>query len=466
MTRFAVVFSGPAANTVSTADVNQRNLSCLKLTGQVSFPYTLAQLKQGVSISVAPGSYTVQIVGYSGVPGTPTTIAQIFSDSSSLKSFAIANALLDTTATSSVRLTSTYVKATATDLIAACPTPQNGLQSAYSTGNELYLMSYSGTEWDESLVASPQILGSYSLNVDSQRTAHVSYIDASSGGYVLKYAQKLNGNLTFDTIRVAGENSPHAIVTDFGGTTYVLTKDNPSNQTRARLFRKASGWIDDGVRLNQSNNIADIQLAASSINNALVAVSASVLSGDPVHVEYRDPSEAWTTIGDFSSAGAYNCDNGTTNLHASFDSLGFAHIVFECIGPQVHLGYLTNRSGAWASYDLTPSAIAAQTTGLSLSLDSDNDLHVLFAVQNSVRYIKGDLDTLTFTPVESVFDSTVTLDRVTMKAAGPNEIRALFMEHEGGPYRIYPLEKRQNIWEVGLLITSTPAPALLQMPIF
>jgi len=465
MDRFAVAISGSVGGTLAASEVGNRSLDCLNLSGQVSFPYTLAELIEGVSITVAPGEYRFTIVGFDGVTGSPSTVGQMFGTSANLTGFIIAQASFSTVTSPNVTLTSLYQPASATDLLTACPAPAGTLHTLFNMESSLQYLKYASGVWSYSTVSGTLIGDYFGLAVDSLGVAHVAYAESDGGQEPVSYANNSTGSFIPNTVYSLTSFFPFDLaVTGDGVRNFMGVL--PTNFLEVALFPNSGGsaWIPGPSVLSTASGSFSRVRVKEGPENTLIAVALTNFGPPSVHVAMRDTSGIWGSGGVLTTAGAGSCSVSINSANAVIDAYGFGHLLFLCdSGPSAtRLGYATNRTGAWVTADITGAVLAAKVP--SFTIDQADTLHAVFvSVGNLVHYLSANAITGNWSPTELALSATGPVDGVAVGAFGPQEIHVVYAEDDGGGTTSLRTAKKTNgQWASGSPIgVNLPASVLL-----
>ncbi len=379
LTHFAIAATSGVSDSLTSAIVKNRSLVCLNATGQIAFPYTLSQLKSGASVAIVPGSHRFTILGFKGVSGQPTSVAQLFSDSPSLQAFVVAQVSANTLTTSSVAMQSTYISGVTTDLLVACPFAAQ--HAIYNISGGVHYTKNAGTDW----VSTPIVNGANeSLFVDNQGVAH-----ALVGSTTLRYLNNRSGGFTYIGAEVT--NAAVAVsgiaLTSLGAVNVLAGRAGVN--TDARVFtRDAAGtWSDSVAVLTTPNNFTELHLRIGP-EDTLLAFGTKQSIPAFAQVNTKAIGGVWGTAIDIVSAGSQTCSSSTSNISGAVDSVGNAHVIYRCqvttAPDKYYLGYATNRTGSWMT-----SAVGTATDSLgftSLAIDASNNLHAIYVVSNAAYY--------------------------------------------------------------------------------
>ncbi len=434
--RFAVAISNGPPDSVTSINVQGRNRDCLKLRGLVAFPYTYDELRAGVQIPLALGSYHVAIVGYSDLTGSPTTIEEMFSGSSSLKSFLIAEDDYDTSASSNVVLTSTYDEVTTADLMASCPVPGSAGRITLAIVDDILKIGKnldSTPSFTNILVEqSPQ---RPNLFVEESGTINLSYMVAAPS-YQVRYAVDTGAGFVDELVHNHSELGPTAVARDEGGRLTVFYRD-PADPTKANVRSKVGlGW---GPEIN----VLDSALAfpydklelVPAAGNQLVATGISTTGAALIDVRIRDSLDNWGPLVSISNAGAVACDNAIDSYQTKTDSAGFVHIAYRCASASgTYLGYATNKSGSFTDVAISPGPLAFGMNQVALDIDSTGQLHILYTATNGLHYVTGSIALGTFSNDDVVLPQTDESVGITFRALGPSSLFVLFTSNGAEKY--------------------------------
>ena len=456
MTHFAVAISSGPSDSIASSDVQGRSVSCLKLSGTVFFPYTLAQLVGGVTISIPVGSYHFAIVGYSDTAASYSSVATMFSGSPALKSFLIAEGDFNTAATKSVTLSSTYVAATAPDLIVTCPVPGVGGRHVLArVGTDPVHLRRPNASWIQSLIIDNPT--SPSLVTDSVGAAHLGYA-LTSGIDEMKYANDVSGSFATEQAFPLSGSAITAIAIDNGSPIVLFA--NPANTEQAVIRRRAGlgSWSPQAAVMSTpsaSGGFNTLRLA-SAPGDLMYAAGTFGLAGTGVIVASRDAGGTWTDHGEINTAGAEDCTfGGVTDVRLKTDAAGKAHIVYRCESiAGTHLGYLSNRSGSWQTQALTPGPLAFTYGGLAFDIDPSGQMHVLFGAGTLLFYFQGDTTSGLFTGPNQVLDVGIQVGDVAIKAFAAGVLTGLYVINSAGLDAMYPFDKNPG-WSTGSLVLSS-----------
>ncbi len=459
---FAVVVSGGGLSpTVTSAGVGNRSLQCLKLDGQVSYPHTLAELTAGISLSIPLGTYRISIVGYSdGIQGN-TSIGSLFSAIPSLRSYLIAQGDFNTVASHVARLPSTYVKASAIELVAACPPQASGLYATY-TQNSFFgvLKKINGTWSTDSVGSVATNLGNFAL--DSSGFADFVYTLNLAGPTQLYYSSNRSGSYVETTISSAYDPSfPADIAIATNGTKYMVNVD-PLATNKLQLRSKIGSGaftLENSSLMAGVATLSDARIVAGPSNRLLVLTADATYIG----VRVRDDQGVWSSTQTLLTAGSFSCSGGLRRPHGLIDGTGTAHIVYLCYSAATtgRVGYANNRSGTLATRDLSS---ISYSNFANLSLASDGTyLRVLYGTDgNVVQYQKGDLATGNFTqPVPSFSAVGGLIGGVAIASPSSTDTRALILNSGAGLAKITELALANEVWtEVGTVVSGSSSFAL------
>ncbi len=470
MGRFAIVVSNGLADSVSAGDVLLRNRDCLKLRGQVTFPLTLSQLYSGVSIPIPLGSFHIAIVGYSDAIGSPTTIAGMFGGTPGLKSFLIAEGNYNTVVSNKVQLRSTYVAATATELVTACPIPSPGtdLQTLSVVNNLLYwTRNKGGAGWalDEPL---PGLVVSLpGFFVDADGTAHISFMK-SAAGFSIGYANNGTGTFVEETVAAAvSDQTPSAVARDGSNALWVIHR-NPdvANQVITRL-RSPNGWDAPSTVMITTTTVQSLKLIALAGNNKMVASAQTVTSGNPIEVAVRSGVGAgtWAASGSITTAGGQTCNAGVGPYAVAADRDGYVHFVYQCAnGTGNYLGYATDRTGTLTTYNLSSTSLGATVSGIALAVDPSGELHVAYTTNVGVFYFRGPASTVNFEAASLVYNGTDTLLGIQFKAFSHTSVAGLISSAGSSKY-LRPFDNAAG-WQLNGYLSNGILSLVLPVPLF
>ncbi len=175
MNCFGLVVNG-APGAVTSSQVGGRIPSCLGLNGAFYGPYSYAQMKAGVSITLPPSTYGFSLVGFSGVVGgnCGSSLSALYANDATPQSFAVGSVVnADLREQKTIVIAGTeYNPATAVDRTASCPVPSlnctgasicDTFNAANGTPNSGRFTEIGGSDWI------PVNLDSSALNVQNLR---------------------------------------------------------------------------------------------------------------------------------------------------------------------------------------------------------------------------------------------------------------------------------------------------------
>lgn len=453
---FAVAVSGVAANSLSQSNVGNRSLSCLKLTGQVSFAFTYAELLAGVSIVLPLGQQHLTLVGFSDVT-SPGSVANAFAQGG-LRTFLIAEGDLNPSQSQTVRLTSTYDSGTATNLVAACPPSTTNLYGVAQENERIYVVKNDGATWTYQAVTNTQ---SFFPNffVDSFGKLSLGYLHAVSAVPNLAFGHEITG--LFSPELIASYATPSKIDTaqTSDGAIYILAPLQATASTLG-LYRRAgpNSWsYDQDILVSGSSTYSDVSLIAGP---SRTLIAAALRSGSPpvLHVRMRNSAGTWESAQIVSSAGAQGCAAGLFSPYAAIDSGGFGHAVYRCAsGGGTYLGYATNRiAGAWSNFNI---AGPDNTMGKpAIAIDPAGGLRAIYSVSGGLKYMSGDSAAATWNAPEPFQATLLPLTEFAIASPTVTKVEVLVGTNDGSDDVLLPLTLTNGtISAVGGVIHTTPS---------
>ncbi len=413
MTHFAVAISEGIANSVSASDTQGRDISCLKTVGQTTFPLTLSQLLSGVSISVPVGTHHIAILGYSGTTASHPTLASLFAQRPVAKSFVVAEGDFNTVTDTSVRLTSSYDKNTATDRLVYCPLPPEGAQGALLVGDTAMRFKLQEGTWVRTDIGSG-VVSVPGFHVDVSGVAHASFSFGSSVGYGNDSAGSFGNALIPTAI------GPTSLAVASNGEVWVAAAvDVDPSQVGAYL----AGVGYSATALNSGGTPFETAHLRAGPDNRLLAFGR----GNRVLRVATRTSGSWSATTSFSAAGAHSCSNVLDSEQGAFDPQGHAHLVFRCDNSTSRLGYATNRSGSWQSYMLGDETVVGPT---SIAIDAAGNLHIFYSATQTIKYTTASVPDYVFTEPTELYTHSDTMVGIVVSAISPTRFRGWF--HSAG----------------------------------
>ncbi len=243
---FAVIATGNVAPTVDSATVKGRNVQCLYLDGQVTYPVSYKQLTEsGFSINLPTGTFRFTIVGFDTPPSGQTTLAALFNQATIPAEYFVARGTADT-ASGKVSLTSEF-DSNSGDRLQACPAPAPGdftLKSAY--------LGFSGVSGSSSLSFTFGEAGIPPVNVTGSTMSEISSLigahELNSTGLGINH-MRLDGIFTppanlnaYNSLKVEAYGKSGITPEDGEGLCTYLSNLGPAFQIRA-FKRTGFSWI-------------------------------------------------------------------------------------------------------------------------------------------------------------------------------------------------------------------------------
>ncbi len=469
MDNFAVVIRGSLSNTLRTADVGRRSLSCLHLNGQVAFPYTLSQLRQGIQLTIPHGSYEAEIVAFDSVTGSPPTVTAMFSGSASLASFPVAKSSFNTLTSTNVRLTSTYTGGTL-DLLPQCPVPQGVVHSIILSEGDVKYLSRQNETWTMTTIDSERAATHGRLTVDEGGVVHVVYGTDGVADYGTRYANNSLGSFSSEIASNASASSPFkgAGLVVLGGTPHVLTSGDCPNCT-GRIFEQAgvNSWFYNGDFFSQTsgNLLVDFNLRTGpGINVIGTAIEQSIPPQG--YVGTRAGIGASTVLGPaINSDGSNSCTDGIQHLQAFMDPAGKLHAIFLCqFTGLTTIGYGSNRTGPWVFVSLNGNS--PYFASLDGYLDPAGFLHISWIDLSNLTTIRVNTADGEFSALENVYNNAPdSLVRAAVSATAPNDAY-LLVDRSGSPGPDIILFRNQGgSWQINPDFPPVANPTLFDLEV-
>ncbi len=447
LTHFAIAASEGVSDSLTSANVGNRSLECLNAVGQIFFPFTLSQLKAGASIPIVGGAHRFTILGFKDVTGTPTTVAQLFSGSSQLKTFVVAQKSVNTLVATSVAMQSTYVSGGSTDLMVRCLPASSALHGLYNVSSSVSYLKNTGS-WASTNVGTG---ANPSLFVDNQGVAH-----ASMGGASLTYLNNASGSFVSDGDIAGAVAGSSGIVRMSNGAVQVLAT-RLALASEATVFSRTgpAAWVEGGTVLtNGLTNFADLNLRIGP-KDTMLATATKNTTPPVVQVNTKGASATWAAPLDLGAAGAQPCSWGTSKAGGAVDSLGKSHVLFRCqitsAPDSFILAYATNRTGSWVA-----STVGLSTNSLvsiSLTMDGGDLLHAIYSTDLAAYYITAPSQTGAWSAATVVYLSSQ-IGGVAIGALNSTTAAALFEVVENGDRRLRPATFASGTWQTGPLLIS------------
>ena len=455
MNYFAIAVSGGSlTNNVTSANVGNRSVSCLKLNGQVFFPYTYSQIVAGVPLALAAGNYTFTILAFSNANAGATTIAQLYSGSPSLNAFEIATLAASVTPGQSIRLDSAYDGGTAVDLQVSCPPSNGNLYALTLTSSVPRLYRRLNGVWQNDLIPDGGTLyGSASLAVDTSGTALVALASSSSAG--ANFAMLPNVYQQIATGATTGDKNDVAIVVKDSGVRSAIANvyDGLTQYTGVEFTTNGTVWTAGSTVFPNAFAYQNFRLVAGPGDRLLASANPEVAAAPlRVAVKVAGTWEASTVVQEVNGT---LCNAPIVKASLAFDSLGNAYAAYVCGMSQDIIGMLTNRSGSWANFQvLTTSGNGINDLDL---LIVDGNMHVAYAVGTQVFHSTAPEGSSTFSPsvVVRTLPGGEQIIRVGIVGIDANHLHVMAMELSGVTFtRLTHTDNESGSWVTEIVATG------------
>ncbi len=466
--QFAVVVRGGVSNTLRSNDVGGRSLSCLRLNGQVAFPYTLAQLRQGIQLTIPHGEYEAEIVAFDSVVGAPATVPALYASSPALKGYPVAKKTFSTLSSSSVLLTSTYSGATQ-DLLVQCPVPQGIIHALVRANGEPKYLRRESSTWSISDIEPGRAVTSGRLVVDELGTVHVAYGFDGGSDYGPRYANNSGGSFVSEQVTAAGlpniyKTSGLALI---GGAPHVLTNTSCVSCVGALFVRSAAVWsfVDNFFVTSGGNLFTDFSIHAGPSSSLVGSRIEQSLPSRGLVGTRTSPLAATALRSPITTDGVTTCTSGISQLQSFMDGAGNVHAIYFCEGSgERTVGYATDLSGSWVLSRLTSAS--PYYASLDGYLDPAGFLHV--ATENY-----GNLETLTINTadgetsfLQGIYNNgSYTTGRVAVAATSPSDAFVLVYLADPQGSGLLLFSNKSGAWQYELTINGLVSPEALDLDV-
>ncbi len=449
MNHYALAVSGGTlSNSLTAASVGGRSLGCLNLDGQVLFPYSYAQLKQGVSLSLVPGQYRITFFGFGG-PATPgvTSVGAMYSAAPLVETYVLAQKTVSVAGGESIKLDATYEPASSANRNLVC-VPQTGtLYALVADSGSPVVYDRENGAWSANPVTTgggPPVNTSLFVEGSGNLLVAQGILGVGIGMSLFTPAyQSIAG-----AAQVSSNYNVATTVTSDGIRHVMGARDSAGDEMIVNYFSSnGTTWNQGTSAFPAEPEYRHFSVTSGPFNRLLTAAVRFDLVGYLV-VNQGTSGLGWGSHAEFDSAGAQNClvGNGAASPAVSFDSVGAGHVVFLC-GPDA-VGIATNRSGPWVS------SIVWSNAGLLNDVDMtivDGVRHIVMAHAGGVSYLSASEAASTFATPLLIYDnppSNNTLD-VGIVGADASHLHVAFLEEVGGTLtRLRYLENSSGSWVV------------------
>lgn len=264
----------------------------------------------------------------------------------------------------------------------------DGRDDAY--GDVFFSQRPAGGSWDDSIRVNDEMWASQhnaSLALDNLERVNIVWQDWRASNYDIYFSQRATNGVWTASTRIdddsgsADQNSPHLAIDKSGNLSAVWEDSRNGNWDIYYSYRPENGTWTTNVKVNDDTGSADQKEPA-------IAVDAS----GRVYVlwtDWRNGNEnpdiyfSWrSTTGVWSANQKINNDAGTTSQwypQIVADASGNAHAVWldNRTGPHVYYAYRPT-GGVWQANKQVDDGTYIGYWGVSLALDSNNNVHVVW----------------------------------------------------------------------------------------
>lgn len=411
--------------------MGNRSLSCLGFTGTVNFPYTFSQVTAGLSLSLPPGSYTFTFVGFSGSGvASPASVAQLFSGSSELKAFVLAEANGTVAAGGQFAITSTYNEGTATDRIAGCPPLTQRLHAAVIDNSAIYYHQRVNGSWQMQNINTGVLIDEAHLFVEDGGAAHLSFYN-NTASYGIQYGNNRTGSFSFsavvDSSTTNGRDFSDLAVSPSGEVSLLLNRSNLGAMNPEILSdNNGAGWGYKGPGYTSSNAYySDMRLAISPTGK-LFAAGVDTGGASTLRAAVRSEAQVWGGPAAITQAGANSCSD-IRSPAISFDPNEQPHMVYVCaaIG-NYHIGYANQILGPWINS--APYGSSVLPSYPAMDIDAQGRMHLAYALGTNLYYQYGNSATGSWSDGGSIGNAGYQFQSVQILASSSSDISILTLE--------------------------------------
>lgn len=428
MNSFAIVAKGPVSNTLGSSQVGNRSLACLKLEGQVFYPYTLAQLSEGVGLTLPIGNFDFKIIAFStGSSDIAPSIPQMLANNPNASQYVIGEGSGSTSTPRTVSLASTYVNVGATNLLVACPPQSVTLKAAVANSSNLIPLTRTTGSFATGVPISTPNDGGLKTShfTDSGGTAHFVF---ASGGTTYYIAQGISPRVVY-----AGSNAlarTSAIGVNAQNVLTVFADHDNAVAVFAPGFFTQNGNLFDwgGVSFTPiSSGYANHQLRFGANGSAVIAAQTNVV-GPVISVSGKVNGGVWEAISAINTAGVVGCASAT-QPKVRIDAQGYSHLAYTCLAANNHIGHATNRSGTWVTESVIGTSEAINA--IDFDIDSNNDMHIFYAA-NSISRVTSAVGSDTWSTPSAIYTPGGSISSLQALTISPSSQHLLFVENTLG----------------------------------
>ncbi len=466
MSYFAVgVTGGSLANSLTSANVGNRSLTCLGLTGQVSLLYTPTQIKAGVPVSLAAGEYTFTIIGFSNAASGFSSVTDMYSRSPSVGAFFISQLTAKVVPGQALKLISSYNGGTAPDLNNGCRLP-NGILYALTLSNTFpRLYRKSGGSWTNDLLPDGGAsFGGASLAVDSSGNAMAALNTGTGVGVSFSMLPNVYQQIATN-VQTNGSNGVAIAVTEDGVRHAIANFYGGSASSAAEYSSNGGAWVRGADVFTGGPFPYQSMRAVAGPNNTVVA-SANVSSpGTPMDIAVKGSNGVWGPVGVVGDVGGTSCAAGVTKTALAFDSQGFAYGAYVCGAAQDKIGIVHNRSGTWANF------LAINANGTAIN-DVDlyivgGTMHLVFNGAADVLYTSSLEGSAVFSPPTVIRNiQTDAILQLGIVGADASHLHVMGMESTSNGLRLTHTTNETGTWQSEVVAATLGAGDTLQKRIF
>ncbi len=445
---FALVITEGLPNTISSNDVGGKSLGCLFLNGLVTFPLTLAQLVSGINLSIPTGTYRFSVIGFdsSGVVN-PSSIAELYLNSPTLKEYVVAQATLSTLQSNKVNLSPTFATGVTPDQLGLCPVTTTVLHGLLTSTTKVFYLKGIRSQWSTSPVSGLDNASQGSLALAADGTAHVSYgePDGVSG---LQYATNKTGTFASQQVtNSTGGKNYSAIAIDSVNDIQVVSNEAANLFNLVGFTNHNTLWNNGSpIQTGLGVHVQQLDLVAGA-NRTLFLMSKITTPGAGLDLFLKNSSLNWTSA-QVATAEPTPCTGGIFEPSGVYDAEGFAHAVYRCKpgGPFDYIGYATNRSGMWLTSKVYE--LAGRFTIPRLAIDGAGGMHAVY--RNSANELwyqyRAQFTGNWSTPIVILSELAIITDGVEIAAPSANDVHVIVLRNQSGVGHLTYLTNRSGSW--------------------